>query len=33
VALRQAVEVEAKFRVYPPFELPQLDGEHRRGLD
>jgi CHAD domain-containing protein len=27
VAIRRTVEVEAKFRVHPPFELPPLDGE------
>jgi CHAD domain-containing protein len=27
VTLRRVLEVEAKFRVHPPFELPALDGE------
>jgi inorganic triphosphatase YgiF len=27
VAVRGSLEVEAKFRVHPPFELPRLDGE------
>jgi CHAD domain-containing protein len=27
MAIRRELEVEAKFRVHPPFELPSLDGE------